>query len=220
MHQFICHAARDIAPGEELTISYLNPFMPQEERQKLIQDEWRFACKCAHCSLPGPSIEQSNLRLLGIEELQGHFIKRANDSAVDPEGRDMEELLSLYREERLLENEGADVYCLAAVHHSRIGKKNLAAKYALLAYEQVRLELGPRSNTLEMLKQLVRDPESHRNWRRVAKTDWRRVTGLGGKLQSLDESHRTRRKRNISADESTEESDRAKMKKRLSADCR
>lgn len=120
----------------------------------------------------------------------------------------------------MLEGEGADVYCLAAIHYSRIGKKNLAAKYALLAQEQLRLEGGPKSETLEMLRQLVRDPESHRTWRRVADRSWRRVTGLEGELQSLEESDRTWRKRKFSEDESEEESYRTGMKRKLSAGCR
>jgi hypothetical protein len=49
----------------------------------------------------------------------------------DPCGDDVEQLLSLYERERLLDSYAADVYFLAAVTYSILGREAMAVKYAL-----------------------------------------------------------------------------------------
>ena len=42
-------AQRDIAPGEELTISYVPVEMPKAERQTILKEHYGFTCLCHRC---------------------------------------------------------------------------------------------------------------------------------------------------------------------------
>jgi hypothetical protein len=44
-------AARDIFPGEELSVSYVDIFLPSKERKERIR-KWGFECMCALCQGP------------------------------------------------------------------------------------------------------------------------------------------------------------------------
>lgn len=44
-------AARDIHPGEELSVSYVDVFLKSKERKERIR-EWGFECACALCQAP------------------------------------------------------------------------------------------------------------------------------------------------------------------------
>ncbi|KAJ3710296.1 hypothetical protein C8R42DRAFT_729437 [Lentinula raphanica] len=45
-------AVRAIRPGEEITISYINPFLPRHLRRVQLQSKWKFTCHCTHCDIP------------------------------------------------------------------------------------------------------------------------------------------------------------------------
>ncbi|KAJ3732078.1 hypothetical protein DFJ43DRAFT_997782 [Lentinula guzmanii] len=45
-------AVRAIHPGEEITISYINPFLPRHTRRTQLQSKWNFVCHCTHCDAP------------------------------------------------------------------------------------------------------------------------------------------------------------------------
>ncbi|KIK65258.1 hypothetical protein GYMLUDRAFT_39618 [Collybiopsis luxurians FD-317 M1] len=45
-------AVRKIAPGEEITISYINPFLPRHVRRAQLDSRWKFFCHCKHCDIP------------------------------------------------------------------------------------------------------------------------------------------------------------------------
>lgn len=45
-------ASQYIEPGTEITISYLDPLLPSDQRQKMTQFGWSFECKCETCTLP------------------------------------------------------------------------------------------------------------------------------------------------------------------------
>jgi hypothetical protein len=40
---------REIKPGEEVTISYVNPSWPAELRQDYLEREYGFECHCQRC---------------------------------------------------------------------------------------------------------------------------------------------------------------------------
>jgi hypothetical protein len=63
------HALRDIAEGEEITISYLDPGSSREVRQKRLQHKFGFLCSCLLCSLPDEQSKQSDKRLARIDQL-------------------------------------------------------------------------------------------------------------------------------------------------------
>lgn len=47
-------AARDIAPGEQLTISYIDETLPRAQRQEALRFAYGFACGCPSCREQGP----------------------------------------------------------------------------------------------------------------------------------------------------------------------
>jgi hypothetical protein len=157
----ITHAVRDIAAGEELTISYLDPFRARQVRQDRTQRAWGFACACHHCSLPEPLVNASDYRLWKIYELENALGDWESDATIDRDGNLIELLVSLYRQERLLDSHGAEAYRLAAMNYNALGKPELAMKYALLGLEQVVMENGIESKHVAMLVQLSQDPKSH-----------------------------------------------------------
>ncbi|EFJ08607.1 hypothetical protein SELMODRAFT_447985 [Selaginella moellendorffii] len=54
------HAARDLHAGDELLISYVDPYAPwSTERRKALVEDWGFECHCRRCCL-----ERSNKELL------------------------------------------------------------------------------------------------------------------------------------------------------------
>lgn len=40
---------RSIAPGEELTLSYIDVLAPRDTRRALLAEQWHFECECARC---------------------------------------------------------------------------------------------------------------------------------------------------------------------------
>ncbi|KAI1114823.1 SET domain-containing protein [Nemania sp. NC0429] len=57
------HAIRDIAVGEEITITYLGSLRSRKTRQENLQAKFGFRCLCALCSLPEEQSKQVDDRL-------------------------------------------------------------------------------------------------------------------------------------------------------------
>ncbi|KAJ3861952.1 hypothetical protein EV359DRAFT_46146 [Lentinula novae-zelandiae] len=45
-------AVRDIHLGEEITISYIDPFLPRHVRRTQLQSKWNLLCHCMSCDVP------------------------------------------------------------------------------------------------------------------------------------------------------------------------
>ncbi|KAF7648334.1 hypothetical protein LDENG_00158090, partial [Lucifuga dentata] len=56
-------AVQDIGPGEELTISYIETLALTEDRQKQLEDQYHFICRCQRCD----SQDKDGLMLSGEE---------------------------------------------------------------------------------------------------------------------------------------------------------
>uniref|UniRef100_A0A1A7WRW9 [histone H3]-lysine(4) N-trimethyltransferase n=1 Tax=Iconisemion striatum TaxID=60296 RepID=A0A1A7WRW9_9TELE len=57
-------AIQDISPGDELTISYIETLSLTEDRQKQLEDQYHFSCRCQRCESP----EEDGLMLSGKGE--------------------------------------------------------------------------------------------------------------------------------------------------------
>ncbi|KAI1133680.1 hypothetical protein F5Y10DRAFT_3446 [Nemania abortiva] len=154
------HAVRDIKPGEELTISYLDGLQVRSIRQERMQNSLGFSCGCSHCTLPKKESDASDDRLLAISQIE----KELSDfNGKTPSSVTIEEYVSLYRKERL-EYKMAEAYTLAALNYNLLGKAGMAKKYARLSVEAALLESGPDAADVAQMKILADSPKSHWSW--------------------------------------------------------
>ncbi|KAJ8124861.1 hypothetical protein O1611_g8779 [Lasiodiplodia mahajangana] len=154
------YAVRDIRPGEELTISYLDGLQVRSMRQERTQNSLGFSCGCSQCSLPKKESAESDNRLLAISQIEKN-LSDFNGKAPSPTM--IEEYVALYRKERL-EYKMAEAYTLAALNYNLIGKAGMAKKYARLSVEATLLESGPDAADVAQMKILADSPKSHWSW--------------------------------------------------------
>ena len=70
-------AFRDIEPGEELSLSYVDVGKTHEERQRALQ-RWGFTCTCAMCTAPASEIAASDARRTRIRALKADIVEALN----------------------------------------------------------------------------------------------------------------------------------------------
>lgn len=63
-------AKRDIAAGEEITISYGRVDLTRDERQELYKDGWNFECTCSLCTAPHGETKASDDRRVRFARLK------------------------------------------------------------------------------------------------------------------------------------------------------
>ncbi|KAF3807903.1 Histone-lysine N-methyltransferase SMYD3 [Colletotrichum gloeosporioides] len=157
-------AVRDIAAGEEITISYFDPIQTPRERQHYSTDALGFKCACSHCQAPSKFAELSDDRVNEIHLLQGYLETREIAPA---EPTAMAELLvNLYKQEGL-DSYLCKAYAIAAREWNGAGYEYQARSWA---YQSVEAGLVAGSGT--GMEEYVRDMESlldgarkHWSWR-------------------------------------------------------
>ncbi|KAF3016754.1 SET domain-containing protein 5 [Neopestalotiopsis sp. 37M] len=156
------HAIRDIEPGEELTISYLDSFRAREVRQQRAHASWGFACTCSQCSLSKDEADVSDARLYSIYEVENLLADLGNGKVT---AEMIERLIDLYKQERL-HFKIADAYTLAALNYNILGMAEMAQKYAQLSIDQGILEHGPEAPDIEAMRLLLANPQGHWTYNR------------------------------------------------------
>ncbi|KAK2034295.1 SET domain-containing protein [Colletotrichum zoysiae] len=151
---------RPVKPGEELTITYLDPLATRSVRQHRAKRAWGFECGCSQCGLAKKQAAASDARLFEIEELE----RLLSDVSARVTSAMVERFLKLHTEERL-EAKLAGAYTTAALNFNLLGRNKMAAKYARLAVEAGTIENGPESGDVEAMKALAADPKKHFTWR-------------------------------------------------------
>ncbi|KAK2778523.1 lysine methyltransferase [Colletotrichum kahawae] len=157
-------AVRDIAEGEEITISYFNPIQTLQDRQRYSNDALGFKCACSHCQSPTKFAELSDDRINEILLLQGYLETREIAPA---ESTAMAELLvNLYKQEGL-DSYLCKAYAIAAREWNGVGHEYQARSWA---YQSVQAGLVAGSGT--GMEEYVRDMETlldgarrHWSWR-------------------------------------------------------
>ncbi|KAA1111491.1 hypothetical protein PGT21_001642 [Puccinia graminis f. sp. tritici] len=152
------HALRTINPGEEMTISYRDMAQIREQRQEDIS-HYGFQCTCAHCRMNEAQANESDRRLIRIEELSSKLVdwsEPANEVMLD----EADELLELYLIERL-DNNIADGYTVASVTYNSFGHTGRARRYATKALASGLTNFGANWEESEPLRQLAETPEQH-----------------------------------------------------------
>ncbi|KAK1595358.1 uncharacterized protein LY79DRAFT_681701 [Colletotrichum navitas] len=154
-------ALRDIIPGEELTLSYIDPMQSREARRERLHSTWGFHCSCHHCMQHRLKTEESDRRMEQIAALREEFNDYTPASRATPEMAEL--LISLYEQEQhwsLL----SEAYTLAAIEYNGIGEPWIATKYARLAIEAgLTTHWEGHGDVIEMTK-LAEDPWAHWSW--------------------------------------------------------
>jgi hypothetical protein len=155
------HAVRPIYPGEEITITYINPLMKQAERAHKLQRTWGFKCSCAACTASKYVIASSDDRLNQISEVRAELGRYGSESWATPQMAEL--LISLYEQEKLW-GMLSEVYRYAALEWNGIGEPWTATKYARLAIEYGIYSSGPKDGDVADMDELATDPWSHWSW--------------------------------------------------------
>ena len=155
-------AVRDVQPGEELTISYLNAFEPRAVRRARARAAWGFECSCSQCRRPDAEAAASDRRLEEIARIEARL---TNFRSEDVSWSVIRRFDQLHRDERL-EAAMSGVYTLAALNNAMLGDEKMAVRYAELAAEAGRMEHGPGSGDVRAMEELMRDPRGHFTWRK------------------------------------------------------
>ncbi|KAF4504299.1 hypothetical protein G6O67_008466 [Ophiocordyceps sinensis] len=163
------YTMRDVYPGQELTISYIDPTATYQERRGEIQF-WGFNCSCSACELPRQARDESDKTMGLIRQYTDELKDWSNRSRATP---DMAEaLMELYRRESLY-CRMADGYRLAAHAYSAVRDRYNALRMAndAMGYGlQTWMDMGARMMDVLLL---LADAEAHWTWnQRRDRQDW------------------------------------------------
>ena len=156
------HALRTIHPGEELTISYIDPVQPRQDRLERLHWNWGFKCACSSCTQSDAITAASDTRIQQIVALQNHLADRNTTSRAAPGMAEL--LVSLYEQERLYAPV-AEAYAFAATEYNGAGDGYNAMKYASLAVEAGLVYGGASDGSVIDMKDLLEDPTEHWSWK-------------------------------------------------------
>jgi hypothetical protein len=157
------HAVRAIYPGEEITISYINPIQSREKRLKALKRSWGFDCRCSQCTAPAPIGAASDARLAQLEKVHHELSDTREAHETTPEMAEF--LVSLYEQERLW-GDMLEPYSFAALEYNGVGNAWMARKYARLAVEAGLLHRGRNHVSVTAMEALLSAPEEHWSWKR------------------------------------------------------
>jgi hypothetical protein len=180
------HALRTILPGEEITISYIDPAQPSQTRKDALHTSWGFPCSCNACNAADPIREASDQRIEEIQRLQAMLADYTASSEVRDSRQGVqiaEVLVELYKIEGMI-GPLAEAYAFAAIEYSSAMKKWEAIRYAHLALEAGLLYGGPRDDDVVAVRELLDGPEKHWSWGVRGRRRWE---AQQGQEQSVDE---------------------------------
>ncbi|OHE95499.1 hypothetical protein CORC01_09232 [Colletotrichum orchidophilum] len=171
-------AIRDIIPGEELTLSYIDPMQTRAARRERLHSTWGFHCSCHHCMQHRLKTDESDRRIEQIASLREEFNDYTPASRATPQMAEL--LISLYEQEHnwsLL----TEAYTLTAIEYNGIGEPWLATKYARMAVEYGLTTLWEGHGDVVEMSKLAEDPWSHWSW--MLRTRKRYSWGPGPKIE-------------------------------------
>lgn len=157
------HAIRDIHPGEEITITYIDNEKDRKTRMRRLENNWGFKCSCSACTAHENLAAESDSRLYQITALAKALDDWTSSSSATPEIAKL--LISLYEQERL-DASLATAYKYAAEVCSSFGKRWEAMKYARLSVELSMLDKGFRDGDVREMKKMSKDPEMSWSWKK------------------------------------------------------
>lgn len=170
------YAVKDIFPGEELTVSYVDVLHPSSTRTTLLHKTWSFTCTCARCTAEPHLLAESDARVAQINQLR----RELDDYSASATPEKAELLVTLY------ELEGVAVriyeaYYRAALEWNGVGDAARATRYARLCLARGLVLRGPERPFVESMRGLVADPAGHWSWRFRVKDGLKREAEEGRK---------------------------------------
>ncbi|KAK4212573.1 hypothetical protein QBC37DRAFT_465571 [Rhypophila decipiens] len=151
-------ASRDIEPGEELTISYIDATLPSKDRQSTLQKIWGFRCTCPLCRLSRHQRRASDERRTEIQTLRQETIELAQAGKFHDAIGISEQLI------KLIDQEGLtlaipDVYDIPAALYYHVGNLVKAREYnflSLMALQELGVEEGSKEeDKVKMIKETL-----------------------------------------------------------------
>lgn len=161
------HAVRDIYPGEEVTISYIDPVQKRQKRKQRLKRTWGFECSCAACTAGETAGAASDDRVGQMLELVSELRDETRESRASPQMAEL--VVGLYELERLW-GQVYEVYALAAVEWNGVGDAWTATKWARRAVEFGIWSVGGGDEDVRDMERLATDPWGHWSWMRRTKT--------------------------------------------------
>ncbi|RYO73756.1 hypothetical protein DL766_000568 [Monosporascus sp. MC13-8B] len=155
-------AVRDIAPGEELTISYYDPLQPSSERRQRLSRDWGFACSCRSCTAGTQQIAESDKRIEEVHQLWKELDDYTSNSKATPEKA--ERLVQLYKQEGIY-GRLHEAYYRAAVEWIGVGNAGKAAEHASRCIDRGRTFRGPDRPFIKNMEKLIVDPAGYPGWK-------------------------------------------------------
>ncbi|KAL2150566.1 hypothetical protein VTH82DRAFT_7129 [Thermothelomyces myriococcoides] len=165
--------ARKVVEGEELSVSYIDPFLPREQRASWVR-QYRGhpdtkGCACSACSPPGGpkggKAAEADKRLKEILSIRAE-LRNPESTKVDIPM--IERFVKLVEEDRL-HAKFAEPYELAALNFNYLGDDKRAKKYADLAVQAGIVEQGVDANDVIAMKIMAKDIKGHYSYRYTLK---------------------------------------------------
>ncbi|KAK5662503.1 hypothetical protein OQA88_8415 [Cercophora sp. LCS_1] len=94
-------SARDIEPGEEITISYSAVDLTYAERQKTLADIWGFNCTCSLCTADKKVRDESDARRLKYRNVKDELVKLSQDGKFEQAAKLTKDFFQAADEEEL-----------------------------------------------------------------------------------------------------------------------
>ncbi|KAL9109208.1 MAG: hypothetical protein Q9227_006133 [Pyrenula ochraceoflavens] len=162
MTQYI-HATRTIHPGEEITITYIDPLQARAKRRNKLEYNWGFQCSCSLCTQHPALRKESDSRIARIAE----HVETLSDWTLESRGNVAiaQALVGLIEMERSFAG-SADAYVRLALEYSALGEAELASYWARKATEAAILDDGVSADDVYWARMLAETPEQHWSWRK------------------------------------------------------
>ncbi|KAK0654959.1 hypothetical protein B0T16DRAFT_486650 [Cercophora newfieldiana] len=170
------HAIRDIEPGEEITISYVDGFLRYDERHARLHSAFGFRCVCERCAATPAERKKSDERLRRLVSLEeeigdGMGIVMTPVSCL----RKTHEMLNLLGQEGIggstIPRVYYDAFQVAIANGDQARAKVLAVRW----YESRVMVEGADSEDAVKAKALMERPSSHRLFGTTMK--WKQAVG-------------------------------------------
>ncbi|KAF9935247.1 hypothetical protein BGZ67_003465 [Mortierella alpina] len=149
------HAIQDIASGDEILTSYLEPFLVREERLEFLRKNFKFECQCSLCAAPSPEYDLTVKRIKICSDL----IMTCASSHPRKSIQFVREVLALLDS---IGGEGKtpfyyDGYQICAMY----GDYTFAQEWANLLLESYLMDAGEDGDEYERYLRYSKNPRSH-----------------------------------------------------------